>query len=99
MSVTQFEPRTPHQPEKLKKLSKNDLVVLLLFLESMKSVGVYLIYFQRSAAGSQVGDRNWCSSTRWIRAEGGLDAGFRDQGRLGRDNELFVRHTGAVNIR
>jgi hypothetical protein len=25
--VTSLEPRTPHQPEKLKKLSKNDLVV------------------------------------------------------------------------
>jgi hypothetical protein len=29
--VTSLEPRTPHQLEKLKKLSKNDLVVLLLF--------------------------------------------------------------------
>jgi hypothetical protein len=28
--VTPLEPRTPHQPEKLKKLSKNDPVVLLL---------------------------------------------------------------------
>jgi len=35
--VTSLEPRTPHQPEKLKKLSKNDLVVLLLFFQSMKN--------------------------------------------------------------
>ena len=35
--VTSLEPRTPHQPEKLKKLSKNDLVVLLLFSESIKN--------------------------------------------------------------
>jgi hypothetical protein len=35
--VTPLEPRTPHQPEKLKKLSKNDLVVLLLFFPSMKN--------------------------------------------------------------
>jgi len=35
--VTSLEPRTPHQPEKLKKLSKNDLVVLLLVFESTKN--------------------------------------------------------------
>jgi hypothetical protein len=35
--VTSLEPRTPHQPEKLKKLSKNDLVVLLLFFQSTKN--------------------------------------------------------------
>jgi hypothetical protein len=35
--VTSLEPRTPHQPEKLKKLSKNDPVVLLLFYESTKN--------------------------------------------------------------
>src|SRR5438477_13050295 len=35
--VTSLEPRTPHQPEKLKKLSKNDLVVLLLFFQSPKN--------------------------------------------------------------
>ena len=35
--VTSLEPRTPHQPEKLKKLSKNDLVVLLLFFTSTKN--------------------------------------------------------------
>src|SRR6266571_4519906 len=35
--VTPLEPRTPHQPEKLKKLSKNDLVVLFLLFPSMKN--------------------------------------------------------------
>jgi len=64
LRVTALEPRTPHQPEKLKKLSKNDLVVLLLFLESMKRSRFYLIYFQRSAAHPQAGDRILC---RWIR--------------------------------
>ena len=35
--VIALEPRTPHQPEKLKKLSKNDSVLLFSFLESIKS--------------------------------------------------------------
>jgi hypothetical protein len=35
--VTPLGPRTPHQPEKLKKLSKNNLLVLLLFFQSMKN--------------------------------------------------------------
>jgi hypothetical protein len=35
--VIPLEPRTPHQPEKLKKLSKNDLVVLLLLFASTKN--------------------------------------------------------------
>ena len=35
--VMALEPRTPHQPEKLKKLSKNDLVVLLLFFPSTEN--------------------------------------------------------------
>jgi len=35
--VTPLEPRTPHQPEKLKKLSKNDLVVLLLSFQSIEN--------------------------------------------------------------
>jgi hypothetical protein len=64
VKVTSLEPRTPHQPEKLKKLSKNDLVVLLLNFESMKSERVYLFYFQLSAGGSQAGDRIWCSAPR-----------------------------------
>jgi hypothetical protein len=43
LRVTQLEPRTLHQPEKLKKLSKNDLVVLLLISESTKRMLFYLI--------------------------------------------------------
>jgi len=35
--VTSLEPRTPHQPEKLKKLSKNDPVVPDLEIESTKN--------------------------------------------------------------
>jgi hypothetical protein len=35
--VIALEPRTPHQPEKLKKLSKNDSVLLFSFSESIKS--------------------------------------------------------------
>jgi hypothetical protein len=38
--VTALEPRTPHQPEKLKKLSKNDPVVLLLFFQSTKNTSL-----------------------------------------------------------
>ena len=59
--VTELEPRTPHQPEKLKKLSKNDFVLRLLNFKSTKSRRLYLIYFQSSAAGSQACDRNWCN--------------------------------------
>ncbi len=58
--VTSLEPRTPHQPEKPKKLPKNDLVVLLLFFQSIKSVGLYLIYFHCSACRPQACDRIWC---------------------------------------
>jgi hypothetical protein len=58
--VTQLEPRTPHQPEKLKKLSKNDLVVLLLIFMSIKSARFYLICFQLSAGRPQEGARILC---------------------------------------
>jgi hypothetical protein len=61
MRVTWLEPRTPHQPEKLQKLSKNDLVVLLLNFASMKRSRLYVAYFQSSAGRSQAGDRIWCS--------------------------------------
>jgi len=62
LKVTELEPRTPHQPEKLKKLSKNDPVVLFLIFESMKRVRLYLIHFQWSAGRPQAGDRILC---RW----------------------------------
>jgi len=83
VSVTQLEPRTPHQPEKLKKLSKNDLVVRLLILQSMKSAPIYLIYFQRSAACPQAGDRIWCIRQNDFTQKGRQDAGFRDSGSAG----------------
>jgi len=58
--VTELEPRTLHQPEKLKKLSKNDTVLLFLISESMKSVRLYVAYFQWSAGRPQAGDRKLC---------------------------------------
>ena len=60
--VTRLEPRTPHQPEKLKKLSKNDSVVLLLCFPSTKNHACNPMYFQSSAARPQADDRNWCRS-------------------------------------
>ena len=53
--VTWLEPRTPHQPEKLQKLSKNEFVLLLLYLESMKNLNSHLFANQSSAGGSQGG--------------------------------------------
>ncbi len=78
--VTELEPRTLHQPEKLKKLSKNDLVVLLLNLQSTKSTRVYLICFQLSAGRPQAGDRNLCNCDDGF-AQGRRDAGFRNYGK------------------
>jgi hypothetical protein len=37
LQATLLEPRTPHQPEKLQKLSKNEFVLLLLFFESTEN--------------------------------------------------------------
>jgi hypothetical protein len=81
LRVTQLEPRTPRQPEKLKKLSKNDSVVRFLILESMKSALLYLIYFQRSAGHPQPGDRILCTLPQPLRARSRRDAGFRDADR------------------
>jgi hypothetical protein len=53
--VTWLEPRTPHQPGKLQKLSKNEFVLLLLFLESIKMAGFYLLENQSSARRPQAG--------------------------------------------
>src|SRR5271155_3376889 len=61
LRVTELEPRTPRQAEKLKKLSKNDFVVLLLNFESTERWRLYLIYFQSSAARPQADDRILCS--------------------------------------
>src|SRR2546430_2235211 len=38
--VTEFEPRTPHQPEKLKKLSKNECVYRACAILSQQKVAV-----------------------------------------------------------
>src|SRR5258708_2894476 len=55
--VISLEPRTPHQPGKLQKLSKNEFVLLLLVLESIKTAQLYLLSVQSSAAGSQGGEQ------------------------------------------
>ena len=78
LRVTELEPRTPHQPEKLKKLSKNDPVVLLIISESIKRVRLYLIYFQWSAGRPQAGDRILCRPNRSFGAEGRRGAAFGD---------------------
>ena len=91
LSVTQLEPRTLHQPEKLKKLSKNDPVVLFLILESIKSVRIYPVYFQSSAGGPQRGDRKWCSETGRFCAERKPVAGFRRCGLSEGGDAPFVR--------
>src|SRR5713101_837383 len=64
MRVTSLEPRTQCQPEKLKKLSKNDSLLLFSFLESTKSVRIYRVCFQSSAARPQGCDRIWCRAPR-----------------------------------
>jgi len=92
LRVTQLEPRTLHQPEKLKKLSKNDPVVLLLVFESMKSVCFYLIYFQGSAGHPQAGDRILCSSRKRFRGEGRRGAGFRCWAGLGQELQVLATH-------
>ena len=69
--MTGLEPRTPHQPEKLKKLSKNDPVVLFLISKSIESVRFYLICFQSSAGGPQGGDRILCTGKDQILPKAG----------------------------
>jgi hypothetical protein len=56
--VTTLEPRTPHQPGKLQKLSKNEFVLLLLFLESMEMTRLYVLCRQASAGRPQAGELN-----------------------------------------
>ena len=53
--VTWLEPRTPHQPEKLQKLSKNEFVLLLLILQSIENAALHVLAFQWSAGSSQGG--------------------------------------------
>jgi len=55
--VISLEPRTPHQPGKLQKLSKNEFVLLHPFLESIKTAQLYLLSVQSSAARSQGGEQ------------------------------------------
>jgi hypothetical protein len=53
--VTWLEPRTPHQPGKLQKLSKNGFVLLLSFSESTQKAALYLLKNQSSAGRPQAG--------------------------------------------
>src|SRR5580704_10853835 len=57
--VTWLEPRTPYQPEKLQKLSKNEFVLLLLYLQSIENVLLHVPRIQQSAGGSQGGAANF----------------------------------------
>ena len=72
--VTTLEPRTPHQPGKLQKLSKNEFVLLLSFLESIKMPEVYVLYQQASARHPQPGELNVVQRGRngCLRASGTL---------------------------
>jgi len=53
--VTWLEPRTPHQPGKLQKLSKNKSLLLLSFSESTEKAALYLLKNQSSAGRPQAG--------------------------------------------
>ena len=51
--VTLLGPRTPHQPEKLQKLSKNNCVLHLLFFGSIEKANLYVLWIQSSAGRAQ----------------------------------------------
>jgi hypothetical protein len=53
LKVTSLDPRTPHQPEKLQKLSKNNCVLHHLFFRSTKKTKLHVLWIQWSAARSQ----------------------------------------------
>jgi hypothetical protein len=97
--VTQLEPRTPHQPEKLKKLSKNDLVVLLLNFESTKRARLYVVYFQSSAGRPQAGDRILCNPGNRFARFGGLGAGLAIQGATRERHCSFLQSNGSCEYR
>jgi len=75
-TVTRFEPRTPHQPEKLKKLSKNEFVCTDFRNSSQSKITRRnCMCFQSSAARPQTPDRIWCRPAKILCAEGVQDAG------------------------
>jgi hypothetical protein len=90
--VTRLEPRTPHQPEKLKKLSKNDcLCNSFAFFSQYKIAACNRVYFQSSAGRSQVGDQNWCSSALHFPSDSLSGAALRGF-QIGNDRSfLFLR--------
>ena len=59
--VTSLEPRTPHQPGKLRTCQRTIIFLLLLFLQSIKNTKLYLLCLQSSAAAPQAPDQIWCS--------------------------------------
>ena len=75
--VTTLEPRTPHQPAKHQKLSKNECVLLLLFSESIKMAKLYVLCAQASAARPQAGELEvvQCGSEADLRAAGRMNFG------------------------
>jgi hypothetical protein len=51
--VTELEPRTPHQPEKLKKLSKNDSVFTLsIIFVNEKAAGARCVFSRECRAST-----------------------------------------------
>jgi hypothetical protein len=75
--VTQLEPRTPHQPEKLKKRSKNEygFTDFAGFGQS-KIIARNYLCFQSSAARPQPYDRFWCSPASHSLSEPAPDTHF-----------------------
>ena len=76
--VTGFEPRTPHQPEKLKKLSKNECVYRTSPGSRQQKVAASnCLSFQSSARRPQPRDRIWCSPALANPAEAASHAAWR----------------------
>jgi hypothetical protein len=62
-----FSPGSWHQLQKLRNCQRTSICLRLLFLESRKSVRLYPLCFQSSAARPQPHDRIWCSpAADWI---------------------------------
>src|SRR5712692_919525 len=61
LRVTLLEPRTLHQPGKLRTCQRTITFLRFRFWESMKNAELYLLCMQSSAACPQASDRIWCS--------------------------------------
>jgi hypothetical protein len=60
----------------LRNCQRTIIVLLLLNFQSMKSVRIYVLCFQRSAAGSQAGDSFWCSCNPHLSQRCAANAAF-----------------------